>query len=596
MLTSSNTKIWASHIVGGELQMYHQRGENYLIRLILYYDQANAEFDLIDKKIDLGIFRKTSNTKIDDTELEFIKSVIVNYSNPNCLPDSLKTVKIVYEGIYRFNRSKYNDPGGYYMSWERCCRNNIISNIFQPGTQGMVFLLEFPSIVHQPGNSSPVFDEINGEYICLNKYTELNYGARDPDGDSLRYYLDIPLIGFTNPNSPVTNLIPGPYPEAQSYYLMPGNPFLNVDETNGILSVRPTQSGLFVFRLVCEEYRNGIKIGAINRDFQILVNECKDNLPPFSVIYDQDNSAYQEGDTLYIRSREELCFPIKITDRDKEKRISYRISPINFSHKDVQFNPETGSSTGIDDTLMVEMCWPDCRVEDNQELYEFYLIVEDDACPNTNVDSTKIILKVSEEDNNRPSISSEFQNISWAVGIPFEMWLNGEDPDESDSLTFSLVNHENKLNPIIYQRQKGNPAEGIFGFLATCKELSDNAYNFTIHLRDNSCASNNSDSITFSALINQYKDSENEFVAPANVITPNGDGYNDVFYFDRPPLDICEFQEFESVVIYNRWGIKIFESENRDFKWAAEDLPSGEYFYLIKFNKSAFKGYLHVIK
>ena len=82
--------------------MIHQRGEIYLLRLILYYDQANAEFNLVDRNIEIGIFRKSNNTRIDDRILDVKTSTIVDYANPNCLEDSLKTIKITYEGLHRF--------------------------------------------------------------------------------------------------------------------------------------------------------------------------------------------------------------------------------------------------------------------------------------------------------------------------------------------------------------------------------------------------------------------------------------------------------------------------------------------------------------
>lgn len=589
----------ASHIVGGELQMQHQRGESYLLRLILYYDQANAEYNLIDREIELGIFRKTNSSRVDETTLEFSTSRLVDYANPNCLPDTLKTIKIIYEGVYRFNTEKFSDPGGYYITWERCCRNNIISNLRSPGRQGMVFMLEFSSLAAYAGNSSPVFNNISGEYICRDRYIELDYGARDFDGDSLRFSLQVPLAGFTSPNRPQSDLLPGPYPPVEGYFTMPGSPFLQIDEQSGLLSVRPTQNGLYVFRVMCEEFRDGIRIGAINRDFQILVNECEDNFPPETTVLTQDGQPYTEGDTILIDNRDNLCFGMDIIDKNAEDQIIYRIEPINFEEKTPVFSPASGMSSRATDTLNVEVCWPDCEEPEDNGLYQFYLIVEDNACPYRNVDSILVNLKVEEEDNFKPVLEIEEIELSWAVGENLDLWLLGRDQDMEDTLSFSyklLETGQGNPTNTLFQLNDGNPVDGRFNFLAGCKDLNTEPYIFRFMVSDNSCAGNNTDSVDLQILVDDYIPSELVINEPSNVITPNGDGLNDYFFFNRPPPSACEFQEFEKIVIYNRWGREVFSSTDRDFKWYAREVPAGEYFYLIRFEKTGYKGFIHVLK
>lgn len=586
----------ASHIVGGEMQMIHQRGEIYLLRLILYYDQANAEFNLVDRNIEIGIFRKSNNTRIDDRILDVKTSTIVDYANPYCLEDSLKTIKITYEGLHRFSSERYYEDQGYYFTWERCCRNNIISNVFQPGRQGMVFLLEFPDMDDFPSNSRPLFKEIQGEYICRDRYVELDYSAIDIDGDSLSYSLATPIAGFTTPDDPISALIPGPYPFVENYFLMPGTPNLKIDSRTGILSARPSQNGLYVFRVICNEFRDGKKIGAVHRDFQILVDQCVENTSPQTQIFNQNSETYNENDTLVISSRDELCFDLKITDSDNESRISYEIVPVNFESKVVDFSPENGALIGDSDTLKVKMCWPDCIEPINEDLFEFWLLVKDNACPMPNTDSTKIILKVEEESNSKPLIESEYKNTEWPVGNPFNMWLSGYDKDLGDSLSFSFKLKEGALIPAITQNNFGNDIDGNFTFLAKCSDYREEAYEYTLYVKDNSCASNNTDSLFFTANVNDYIPYEQNVIPPTNVITPNGDGLNEYFYFPQPLSQSCEFQNFETVTIYNRWGREVFKSDDREFKWYAENLNSGQYFYLIQFDMSFYKGFIHVIK
>lgn len=67
-----------------------------------------------------------------------------------------------------------------------------------------------------------------------------------------------------------------------------------------------------------------------------------------------------------------------------------------------------------------------------------------------------------------------------------------------------------------------------------------------------------------------------------NVFTPNGDGKNDLF----TPLSCTAFIETMTFVVYNRWGTKIFESNNPTINWDGktsdgQDLPSGTYYYQV---------------
>lgn len=66
----------------------------------------------------------------------------------------------------------------------------------------------------------------------------------------------------------------------------------------------------------------------------------------------------------------------------------------------------------------------------------------------------------------------------------------------------------------------------------------------------------------------------------ANAISPNGDGHNDEFYIGYFGLRDMNIQ------IYSRWGIKVYESDNPDFRWDATyngtSVPEGAYVYVIR--------------
>ena len=70
-----------------------------------------------------------------------------------------------------------------------------------------------------------------------------------------------------------------------------------------------------------------------------------------------------------------------------------------------------------------------------------------------------------------------------------------------------------------------------------------------------------------------------------NVITPNGDGVNDVFTIKN-----IEAVESSTVLIFDRWGKKIFESHNYKNDWDGGNAADGTYFYVIKYS-SFLKSY-----
>lgn len=86
--------------------------------------------------------------------------------------------------------------------------------------------------------------------------------------------------------------------------------------------------------------------------------------------------------------------------------------------------------------------------------------------------------------------------------------------------------------------------------------------------------------------INGYQ-TNSTFENIPNVFTPNNDGVND--FFDFKTIESCNLFTFE---IYDRWGLKIFYSQNnKATKWDGKTLngdvvPDGTYYYIMETNSS----------
>src|SRR6185437_2762537 len=294
--------VEASHIVGGEFQLYWKGGYHYALEMNFYYDDINAAQGLLqdDMHITVAIYAKNPfgfDYLMDTVTLKRISDNIIPYEYVKCTDYNSSQVRTRLLKYVVKNNSEtieldptvYNNPYGYYVVWERCCRNAQIRNIVDPGNTGQVFYMEFPNLSKPPSeggyefNSEPLFKTLTGDFPCVNRPFTFDFSGTDPNGDSLVYSLVTPLAGHADliyyGPEPVPPY-PAPYPLVSwipgfsATKAIPGNPSLSIDPHTGILSVNPnntTSGNLYAFGIVCDEYRNGVKIGQVRRDFQFWV-------------------------------------------------------------------------------------------------------------------------------------------------------------------------------------------------------------------------------------------------------------------------------------------------------------------------------------
>jgi gliding motility-associated-like protein len=74
-----------------------------------------------------------------------------------------------------------------------------------------------------------------------------------------------------------------------------------------------------------------------------------------------------------------------------------------------------------------------------------------------------------------------------------------------------------------------------------------------------------------------------------NVITPNGDDFNDTFFIRNLPSST-------QVIIVNRWGKEVYKSDDYKNNWDAKDVTEGVYYYRIKAGEEVFTGWLEVLR
>jgi len=231
--------------MGGQITSRNLGGLYYEVTLTLYRDSLG---------IPMSTYQQITYT--DTTGNFVITQHTVNY-------DSTLTANIG-NGVERYvfvDTITFPFVGKFKASMNNCCRNAAILNLPNPSTNSLYLDVD---ITADPSNSSPVFLNEPITVAQLNQPFSYNPLPFDIDGDSLSWQLDIPydVLGGTILGTP----IPG-------YVLPPSDtlaPF-SIDPLTGEITFIPIVIGNFQVSVKAIEWRNGIQIGYIRRDMQLLV-------------------------------------------------------------------------------------------------------------------------------------------------------------------------------------------------------------------------------------------------------------------------------------------------------------------------------------
>lgn len=541
----------ASHIVGGEFEIRYVPGSDfrYNIRLIVYFDKLFGQDGARDLQITCRIFRKHDDVLMESVQLVLFDSIDVEYTQKECNIGSIETQKLIYamaNGATKFlNPTKYNHPAGYYIVWERCCRNYQIDNIYSeqpepgndhdPDAAGQAFYLEFPPVVKNGEpfiNSSPVLFPPLSDYGCPNQYYYINFAGTDVDGDSLAYSIVTPLNTHTTLAFPDSG--PAPFdsvrwrPGFSRTNVMKGNPDLHIS-LDGLLTVTPTRAGLYVFGVRCIEYRDGIKIGEVRRDFQMFVLdgiECPDPKPP--VVEAKPKEAADDtfvGNKILVNyshdvSDEDRCIQIRVSDADsqnpndnKKENIAIRVIPIGFKNPAVnEVLPVDTTAVLVDgSTATFEICFPKCPYLEGP--YKLGIIAQDNACPLPRLDTIVVTVNIAIPDN-APAIFKQHQLTEVVLeGTPIRSWIVKATDEDFDSIRLETPS-DNPYDIFDYGftfEQKENAlglVEGILRWDTRCDviDFSDRTdFNFYFLADDNDfCNFEPADTMKFDLGIDLY--------------------------------------------------------------------------------------------
>lgn len=291
---------FATHSMGADLTYEHITGNTYRITLKFYRDCA-------------GISAPTTpNINISSNGCT-ASSIMLNQVGFRILPTSCGTTSSCFGGTlvgaeeYIYQRLVTLDPNctDWKFSWQLCCRNNAITTLQNPGSHNFYIeaQLETPAL----NNNSPEFTGLPVIYVGVGQNVIYNHGVTDPDGDQLLFSL---VNGLQGAGQPVTYSggLSGTQP------LVTAGP-TTINANTGQVTFTPSIAQVGVISVKVEEFRNGIKIGEVTRDMQIIVAPNSNTPPIVSGINGTATSAGTTGAyTISVQSGSQFCFDLQAYD------------------------------------------------------------------------------------------------------------------------------------------------------------------------------------------------------------------------------------------------------------------------------------------
>ncbi len=294
------SELYATHNRAGEISYRHLSGLTYEFTITTYTKASSVDAD----RDDLQIFWGDGTTSI--------------------LP---RTTEIILENDIKFNQytgvHTYSGPFKYVVYV--IDPNRVESILNMQNSINVPFYLEDTLNIIDPTiygtNSSPVLLNPPIDFGNVNEIFVHNPNAYDPDGDSLSYRLIPPKqsVGFDVPGYVSPDRInPGP------------DNVLSINPQTGELRWEtPKRQGIYNIAILVTEYRNGVMIGTVMRDLQIIIQAAR-NQPP--VIEGKDEICAVAGeiiDELYLAEDPDTHNEIKLISNG---------APYLTPNKKAQFN------------------------------------------------------------------------------------------------------------------------------------------------------------------------------------------------------------------------------------------------------------------
>lgn len=287
---------FANHITGGEMYytLTSQSGNSYTYHVVLklYRDCfAPPGAAPLDDDASISIFNNGSFASVWNSTVKRNKIVHLELGSPN--PCINNPPPVCYDvGYYEFDVTLPEVAQGYTIAYQRCCRIVGINNLIGSNNVGATYTAQIPgngSIASGPANNSAQFAGQDTVVVCAHNSFVYNFGAKDPDGDSLSYSFCSAYTGGTTTDPRPTVPANPPYtsvPYSASYSASsPLGSNVQLDTHTGKITGIAPDVGIYVVTVCVTEYRNGIVIATQRKDLQIKVGDCSSSTPALDPQY-----------------------------------------------------------------------------------------------------------------------------------------------------------------------------------------------------------------------------------------------------------------------------------------------------------------------
>ena len=337
-----------------------------------------------------------------------------------CIRDSLLT-RCVGTGGTLPGRRRYIYSGTvtlppcntWTFGWGSCCRNAAVVNV----TSTSIYMITTMNSATDSTNSSVRYFGHQNPYVCINQPATYNFGAYDPDGDSLSYQL---IPGLLNATTNVT--YSGGY-----NFLNPINTGFALNPTNGTITFTPNTLGSFVVVVKVTEWDSaGNIVGTTMRDIQVVVYNCYANIPPdpsTSFLYNVVGQGTVAGPKkLEVCEGDTFCVNFQLVDSNATDTLKL------WSTNITSLLPgATLTYTGTN-PITATLCW--AVPTGAPALNNLSLVVSDGACPVPAQASFSILIEVIKSTYVSPDVTiclGDSTNLVASGGATFN-WYNVAGP------------------------------------------------------------------------------------------------------------------------------------------------------------------------
>lgn len=566
---------------------------------------------------------------------------------PGCTLQGPRVTLALYDTIFSLPAV----PEGYVALFTSASRNGGITNIRAAGATGMTL-----SVDMTPGtvpNASPEFTQDAFLTVCQGQASAYLNNAYDADGDRLSYSLVAPA-GNPDFSTFIPTAISVTYAPGYSATQPFGSAgTVTMDASTGLATFLSPTQGYFVLAVEVREYRlvqgQEILLGTLRRDMQVAVLTCNSstNSPPaFS-------AATLTRRNLQVEEGQLLQFPITATDPDRQP-LTMTVSSVlldGIGPLEATFNGQAGSLAGTRAVGAVTVTGIGAvtgmfRLEARCGLartapYDVTVTVSDEACGSSTIATVfrltvvrpRLLLRVQGDSvvcagnvatysaigpqlgqyrwvahggQVVGSVTGRSVQIRWAALGARTVAVSGSLPGgcltDSVAQQVAVGNGPIVVGPTTYCLRTspdlrytitGPPA--AYQWTVTNGTLVSGQGTSEAHVlvaEGTTATLQVADPASSSCFTSLQIEPDEKCLSFFNVITPNRDAKNDVFFIEN-----LAWHPRTALTIFNRWGRIVYQTADYHNTYDGAGTSAGLYYYVCQLTEgTVYKGWFEVVR